>query len=80
MMLATQFRQDISKVVDSIASLKQLFHANSHLLYVNTPTNFKTTYEIEDKAERFREKHGLSDFKLHVFCDKKSRRWHYEIC
>lgn len=72
LVFATQFRQDISKVVDSIASLKQLFRAKSHLLYVNTPNNFKTTYEIEDKAERFMEKHGLSDFDLHIFCDKKA--------
>jgi len=72
LVLATQFRQDISNVVESISKLKQLFQATGHLLYVNTPTNFKTTYEIEKEANRFTKKHGLNDFTLNVFCDKKA--------
>ncbi|MGB0526001.1 MAG: universal stress protein, partial [Flammeovirgaceae bacterium] len=72
MVFATQFRQEISQIVDSITSLKQLFNATGDLLYVNTHHHFKTTYEIEDTAERFMDKYGLTGFNLTIFCDKKA--------
>lgn len=72
MVFATQFHQKITHAVNTIKSLQQLFQAESHLLYVNTPNRFKTTLEINAQANEFKTKYGLQDFKLSIYNDRKA--------
>lgn len=57
--LATQLKKDLSNVMPKIKALQSFFLADSHLLFVNTPQQFKETHEIRQLAQDFMEKHQL---------------------
>lgn len=60
----TAFKQAVAFAKDSNVTL--------HMLYVNTPNNFKTTHDIEEQMKAFMAKEsGFDDFTLNIYNDTK---------
>jgi len=59
------FRQAIKLTADN---------KDIHFLYVNTPNNFKTTREIEDRFNVFMEQETITNYQFHIYNDSKAER------
>lgn len=64
---ASDFRDKEPKYIDTIKSIKLLFGAELHMVYVNTPTNFLNEREIIATMIEFANRNELDDHKIHVY-------------
>ncbi len=55
--------------VKMIKQLQTWFNSHLHLVYVNTPSDFSTTRELDEKSARFVQNHQLENYTFHVYCD-----------
>lgn len=58
--------------MEKVKELQQFFNASLHLLYINTPANFKTDRQAKEDFEAFVKHHQLKDYFSHF------RNYHYE--
>ncbi len=51
-----------------VKSIQKLFNAELHMVYVNTPGNFKNEREIIKNLNEFAKENGMDNHKIHVYC------------
>lgn len=72
--LPTNLIDDYTKHLPTLQSYQELFDTSLHVVYVNTPADFKTSKEIDYNFERFKEKHQLGEeTDYSIYCDKTIR-------
>jgi nucleotide-binding universal stress UspA family protein len=59
--LATDFDPRIGPLLDLLQGWQSLFGFKLHLVYVNTPLNYSTTFKIQQRQEQFLKKHSLEN-------------------
>lgn len=62
-------RDDQEEITLKIKSLQDFFKAKLHILYVNTPANFKRDNETHDKLKAFVKRFMLKDYAINVYND-----------
>lgn len=67
--LASDFRREISKAMDAFKYIQQLFNARLHLVYINTPGAFESSSNLRSKLAHAAEKYGLHNFTINVYND-----------
>lgn len=60
--VAVNFEDDSKESMVNLQKLQQIFGFTIHVLHVNTPLNFDTTFKIERKMEAFKKKYQLQTF------------------
>ena len=60
--LATDFSDEISPLLDRLRQLQEVFDFYLHILYINTPLNYDTTFRIEERMQQFLQKHNLQSY------------------
>ncbi|HZY81001.1 MAG TPA: universal stress protein [Cyclobacteriaceae bacterium] len=61
---------DVEKeIVESIKRLQQLFNAQLHIVFVNTPLEFGKDILVKPALEAFARRHHLENFTLNIFND-----------
>lgn len=65
--LASDFKDDFGKYNNLPGKLKELFNANLHLTYINTPGHFLNEREVMVRIGDFIESKKLKDVKKHVY-------------
>ncbi|MEN7547044.1 universal stress protein [Rapidithrix thailandica] len=73
LLLTTNFQQDLSKVIKWIKDFRHLLEAQLYILYVNTPTHFLSSREIQIKSKEFVRKYGLEKAELVLYNDRRER-------
>lgn len=66
---ATDFSQEGLGAFDQAQKFAKKMHAKLHLLYVNTPGNFKTTPQAKAIMEKFIKGMGVENYSLNIFND-----------
>ncbi len=52
-----------------VKALQTFFKATLHIVYINTPTNFKRDYETKSKLKSFAKRFMIKDYTLNVYSD-----------
>ena len=65
--LATNLKEDQTKLVAELKKLQALTGGTLHLVKVNTPNHFHTTRQMEEEFERFVNQHNLTDYTTNVY-------------
>jgi nucleotide-binding universal stress UspA family protein len=60
--LAVNFEENYTAFVNTLKEWQKLFGFTLHVVHVNTPLNFDTTANIDEKMIRFSKKHQLQDY------------------
>ncbi|MDJ1468436.1 universal stress protein [Xanthocytophaga flava] len=60
--LATDFSDEIEPLLQKIKDLQDVFEFYLHIVYVNTPINYDTTFNIEERMKNFLEKYELQSY------------------
>lgn len=64
--LATDFSEEIAPLLGKIKELQEVFNFYLHILYVNTPLNYDTTFRIEERMQRFLKKYELQSYRASI--------------
>lgn len=64
--LATDFSDEIEPLLEKIRELQDVFNFYLHLVYVNTPINYDTTFRIEERMQRFLKKYELQSYSTSI--------------
>ncbi|MBB6610830.1 universal stress protein [Pontibacter sp. Tf4] len=67
--LASNFRREISKAMDAFKYFQQLFGARLHLVYINTPGAFESSSNLRSKLAHVAEKYGLHNYTINIYND-----------
>lgn len=67
--LATNFKETSAPFVGKLLRLQAIFGFKIQVLYINTPLNYQTTFDIEKKMQIFLEKYGLQQAETHIIDD-----------
>jgi nucleotide-binding universal stress UspA family protein len=57
-----------------VKELQHSLHANLHVVYINTPLNFKEDTVTRERLANFSKRYMLHDFTTHVFNDLEEER------
>jgi nucleotide-binding universal stress UspA family protein len=69
---ATDFEEDNHSAFQQAVAFAKDSKVTLHMLYVNTPNNFKTTHDIEAQMKAFMSKEsGFEDYTLNIYNDNK---------
>lgn len=68
---ASNFEPKFNDAFMRASLFAEKFHAKIHLLYVNTPHQFMTTHEIEEKIEKFKRLNATQDDQVHIYNDER---------
>ncbi|MDJ1504136.1 universal stress protein [Xanthocytophaga agilis] len=60
--LATDFSDEIEPLLRKIKDLQDVFEFYLHIVYVNTPINYDTTFNIEERMKNFLKKYELQSY------------------
>jgi nucleotide-binding universal stress UspA family protein len=60
--LATDFDNRVGPLLGMLQGWQALFGFELHLVYVNTPLNYSTTFKIQERLEKFLKKHPLENY------------------
>lgn len=60
--LAVNFEENYTSFLNKLIGWQKLFDFSLHILHVNTPLNFDTTANVEDKKTRFSRQHQLHNY------------------
>jgi nucleotide-binding universal stress UspA family protein len=60
--LAVNFEENYTSFLHKLIDWQKLFNFKLHVLHVNTPLNFDTTANIEERMARFSRKHQLQNY------------------
>ncbi|MDN3723356.1 universal stress protein [Aequorivita sp. SDUM287046] len=66
---ATDFSEEGRGAMDKAQKFAKKVGAKMHLLYVNTPANFKTSTESQDLMEKFIRGMGVENYSLNIYND-----------
>lgn len=66
---ATDFSPECKTTLKKAQDFAESFNATLHLLYVNTPSGFKTTREAKEMMEVFIKGSGLTNYTLNIYND-----------
>ena len=61
--------EDQEELALKVKALQTFFKATLHIVYINTPTNFKRDYETKPKLKSFAKRFMLKDFTLSIYSD-----------
>lgn len=64
---ASDFKEETPIYMRIVKSIQKLFGAELHMVYINTPGNFKNEREIIKNLKEFSIKNELDDHKIHVY-------------
>jgi nucleotide-binding universal stress UspA family protein len=67
---ATDLSKIPSKVSERVKALQKFFKANLHIVYVNTPLNFKTDESLQPQIVEFLNKNGFKNSFCTIFNDQ----------
>ncbi len=67
--LATNLDTDQTELITELKKLQRLTNSHISLLKVNTPNNFRTTRQTQNRLDKFVEKHQLTNCSTHVYND-----------
>ncbi|MBC5772803.1 universal stress protein [Pontibacter sp. KCTC 32443] len=67
--LASDFRREVGKAMDSFKFFQQLFDARVHLVYINTPGAFESSTNLRSKLAHAAEKYDLRNYTINVYND-----------
>ncbi|MFC5269876.1 universal stress protein [Adhaeribacter terreus] len=65
----SNFREESPYVVDVLRYFQNLFNAQIHLVYINTPTTFGTSRESKNRMQDFVNRFGLQNYTLNIHND-----------
>lgn len=65
---ASDFNDEKPSYMHIVKSIQKLFGAELHLVFVNTPSNFKNEREVNASLKAFAEANELDDHKIHIYC------------
>ena len=65
--LATNLKEDQTKLVNELKKLQALTGATLHLVKVNTPNHFHTERHMKEEFRKFVDQHNLSDYTTNVY-------------
>jgi nucleotide-binding universal stress UspA family protein len=65
----SNFREESSITVDVLKYFQNLFGAQVHLVYINTPTTFGTSRESKRRMEDFATRFGLQNYTMNIHND-----------
>ncbi|MBD0255763.1 MAG: universal stress protein [Cytophagales bacterium] len=60
--LATDFDHRVGPLLDLLHGWQSVFGFKLHLVYVNTPLNYSTTFKMQERLEKFLKKHPLENY------------------
>ncbi|MCB0497452.1 MAG: universal stress protein [Cyclobacteriaceae bacterium] len=66
---ATNFGEHEERVVNAIKDIQSVFKSKIHLVWINTPNNFKSDVSNRPMLDDFASKHGLENFTTNVYND-----------
>src|SRR5690606_14116913 len=66
---ATDFSEEVRGALDKAQKFAKKVGAKMHLLFVNTPANFKTTQQAQAIMENFIRGMGVENYTLNIFND-----------
>ncbi len=66
---ASDFRDDLAKLVEPLQKLQKVFDAKLHIVSVNTPSNFENSRYYKKAMETFVEKNNIKNYSLHVYAE-----------
>ena len=64
---ASDFREEKPVYIRLVKKMCELFDAELHLVYINTPSHFKNEREVEHNLKSFALSNDLVNFKTHVY-------------
>ncbi|MCU0354246.1 MAG: universal stress protein [Cytophagales bacterium] len=67
--LATDFSDDNQPLIEKLKDLQDVFKFYIHVLYVNTPVNYDTTFRIEERMQRFLQTNQLENYRTAIIDD-----------
>ncbi len=65
---ASDFKELNPSYLKIVKGIQKLFNAELHMVYVNTPGNFKNEREIIGNLTQFAKENNLDNHKIHVYC------------
>ncbi|WP_010523242.1 universal stress protein [Aquimarina agarivorans] len=71
---ACNFKNEEIPTLNALHNFAEEINAQIHLLYVNTPRNFKTTHAIEEEMKAFLTKSTFKKDSLHIYNDTSVER------
>lgn len=67
LLLVTDLNEDISPAIEQLLVLTELMQARAHLGYVNSPVEFRSTEEAENRMQALCRRFPETDFRLHIY-------------
>ena len=67
--LASDFRREVSKAMDVFKYFQDLFGARVHMVYINTPGAFESSSNLRSKLEYTAQKYGLRNYTINIYND-----------
>jgi len=68
---ASDFRDDLSKLAESLKKVQNLFGATLHIVSINTPNNFETSRHYTKAMDAFVKKYGIENYTQTVYNDER---------
>lgn len=66
---ASEFNEDLSKVMPIVKQIQKLFGSKLHLVRVNTPNDFHSTRTMKHMMEEFVKKYDLDNYTINTYSD-----------
>lgn len=69
LVFASEFNEDLSKVMPIVKYLQKIFGSKLHLVRVNTPNDFHSTRSMKKMMEGFVQKHDIDNYTINTYSD-----------
>ncbi|RAU81883.1 universal stress protein [Pontibacter arcticus] len=67
--VASDFKREIKGAMQRFKSLQEMFGAKLHLVYVNTPSAFENSLNLQQRLVQLAEDHNLQNYSVNIFND-----------
>lgn len=64
--LVTDFSEETAPLLEKLKELQEFFNFYMHILYVNTPINYDTTFRIEERMQQFLQTYELQSYQTAI--------------
>ena len=71
---ACKFTEEEKSALKKLTDFSEGFESTIHLLYINTPNNFKSTQVIEKKVEKFMSDVNLKNYTVNIYNDTNTEQ------
>jgi len=71
---ACKFTEEEKSALKKLTDFSEGFESTIHLLYINTPNNFKSTQAIEKKVEKFMSDVNLKNYTINIYNDTNTEQ------